>query len=216
LGDHISWEQTFQSHNQSIAMQAYKEHCEDYYVGKCKTNEMRGIDHESKILLDHLDDTNFLAPNAPYYNSDEYSKKDLNENHEFDFGNDMENPDLSQSIYGDFNAIPNSTVVAKNLVTSLSHVAPITFCHMDPTTFQVRMKDLHDAPLANPILQHFTTIFIKFNMHLVTVEMIAIARTHMDWTPPPTIPSPLIMYLFLKDVLILVILTKSNMPCSCW
>jgi hypothetical protein len=50
------------------------------------------------------------------------------------------------------NAIPNSIVVAKNLVTSLLHVAPITFCHMDPTTFQVQMKDFHDAQCANSIL----------------------------------------------------------------
>jgi hypothetical protein len=65
LGDHISWEHAFQSHNQSIAMQAYIEHCKDYNVGKHKANEMHGIDHESKILLDHLDDTNFLTPNSP-------------------------------------------------------------------------------------------------------------------------------------------------------
>jgi hypothetical protein len=62
------------------------------------------------------------------------------------------------------------------------------------------MKDLHDAPHANPILQHFTTTFIKFNMHLVTVEMITATIVHMDWTPPPTISSPLIMYPSLKDV----------------
>ncbi len=68
---------------------------------------MRGIDHESEILLDHPNDTNFLTPNVPYYNSNEYSKEDPNENHEFDFDNDMENHDLSQSIYDDFNAIPN-------------------------------------------------------------------------------------------------------------
>jgi hypothetical protein len=82
---------------------------------------------------------------------------------------------------------------------------------MDPTTFQVRMKDLRDAPHANRILQHFTTTFIKFNMHLVMVEMIAIATTHMDWTPAHTISSPLIMYPSLKDVSILIILTKINM-----
>jgi hypothetical protein len=197
-------------------MQAYIEDCKDYYVGKCKTNEIHGIDHESEILLDHPNDTNFLAPNAPYYNSNEYNEEDPNENHEFDFDNDVENPDLSQSIYGDLNAIPNSTTIAKNLVVFLPHVAPITFCHMDSTTFQVRMKDLRDAPHANPILQHFTTTFIKFNTHLVTVEMIAITTIHMDWSTPPTISSPLIMYPFLKDVSILVILTKSNMPCSCW
>jgi hypothetical protein len=34
LGDHISWQHAFQSHNQSIAMQAYIEHCEDYYMSK--------------------------------------------------------------------------------------------------------------------------------------------------------------------------------------
>jgi hypothetical protein len=50
------------------------------------------------------------------------------------------------------NAIPNSNVVAKNLVASLLHVAPITFRHMDPTTFQVQMKDFHDAQCANSIL----------------------------------------------------------------
>jgi hypothetical protein len=57
-----------------------------------------GIDHESKILLDHPHDTNFLAPNAPYYNSDEYFEKDPNKNHESEFENDMENPNLSQSM----------------------------------------------------------------------------------------------------------------------
>jgi hypothetical protein len=110
--------------------------------GQAKNNEMHGIYHESEILLDHPDDTNFLAPNAPYYNSDEYFEEDPNENHESNFDNDMENPDLAQSIYGDLNAILNSTAIAKNVVTSLSHVAPITFRHMDPTTFQVRIKDL--------------------------------------------------------------------------
>jgi hypothetical protein len=195
-------------------MQAYIENGEDYYVGKRRANEMRGIYHKSKILLDHPNDTNFFAPNVPYYNSNEYFKEDPNKNHEFDFDNDMENPDLSQYIYGDLNAIPNSTTIAKNLVVFLPHVAPITFCHMDPTTFQVKMKDLRDAPHANPILQHFTTTFIKFNMHLVMVEMIVITTTHMDSTPPSTISSPLIMYPSLKDVTIFIILTKNNMPCS--
>jgi len=46
-------------------MQASIKHCEDYYVGKRKANEMHGIDHKSKILLDHLDDTKSFAPNAP-------------------------------------------------------------------------------------------------------------------------------------------------------
>jgi hypothetical protein len=41
---------------------------------------MRGTDHESEILLDHPYDTNFLAPNAPYYNNDEYYEDDPNEN----------------------------------------------------------------------------------------------------------------------------------------
>ncbi len=95
MGDDISWEHTFQSHNQSIAMQAYIQHCKDYYVGKRKTNEMSGIDHESKILLDHPNDTNFFAPNPPYYNSNEYFEEDPNENHESNFDNDMENPGLS-------------------------------------------------------------------------------------------------------------------------
>jgi hypothetical protein len=72
-------------------------------VGKCKANEMCGIDHESEILLDHPYDTNFLAPNAFYNNSDEYFEEDQNDNHEFTFDNDMENLDLSQFIYGDFN-----------------------------------------------------------------------------------------------------------------
>jgi len=71
---------------------------------------------------------------------------------------------------------------------------------MDPTLFQARMKDFHDVPCVNSILQHFTTTFIEFNMHLVRMEMIAIATTHMDWTTPPTISSPLIMYLFFKDI----------------
>jgi hypothetical protein len=200
LGDHISWEHTFQSHNQSVAMQAYIERCKDYKVGNRKGNQMRGIDHKSEILLDHPNDTNSLAPNAPYYNSDEYCEEDPNDNHEFDFDNDMENPYLSQSIYGDLNAILNSTTIAETLITSLLHVVAITFCHMDLMTFQVRMKNLHDASHANPILQHFTTIFIESNMHLVTVEMIAATIAHMDWTPPPIISSPRIMYLSLKDV----------------
>jgi len=53
-----------------------------------------------------------LAPNAPYYNNDEYSKNDPNKNKQFEFDNDMENLDLSQSLYGDLNAIPNSTTIA--------------------------------------------------------------------------------------------------------
>jgi hypothetical protein len=113
---------------------------------------MHGIDHESEILLDHPNGTNFLTPNAPYYNSDEDYEKDPNENHESNFDNDMENPDLSQSIYGELNDILNSAVIAKNVIISLPHVVPITFCHMDPITFQVKMKDFHDVPHANPIL----------------------------------------------------------------
>jgi hypothetical protein len=181
LGDHISWEHAFQSHNQLVAMQAYIEHCEDYYVGKHKTNAMCGIDPESKILLDHPYDTNSLTPNAPYYNSDVYFEENLNNNHESDFDNDMGNPNLSQSIYGDFNTIHNSVAIVENLVAFFSHVVPITFCHMDPTIFQVRTKDLCDAPHANLILLHFITTFFEFNMHLVMVEMITIATTsHMD------------------------------------
>ncbi len=61
-------------------MQAYIEHCEDYYVGKWRTNEMRGTDHESEILFDHPYDTNSLTLNAPYYNNDEYYEDDPNEN----------------------------------------------------------------------------------------------------------------------------------------
>lgn len=46
-------------------------------------------------------------------NNDEYFEDDLNKNHEFDFDNDMENLDLSQFMYGDFNAIPNSSAVVE-------------------------------------------------------------------------------------------------------
>jgi len=95
LGDHISWEHAFQSYNQFVAMQAYIEHCQDYYVGKERVKEMHGINHESKILLDHPNDTNSLTSNAPYYNNDEYSKDDPNENPIFQFDNGMENLDLS-------------------------------------------------------------------------------------------------------------------------
>jgi hypothetical protein len=42
----------------------------------------------------------------------------LNENHEFDFENDMEKLDLSQYIYGDFNAILYLVVVGKNPIIS--------------------------------------------------------------------------------------------------
>jgi hypothetical protein len=96
-------------------------------VGKCKANEMCGIDYKFEILLDNPDDTNYVTPNAPYYNSDEYSKEDPNENHEFDFDNDMENLDLSQSIYGDLNAILNSTAITENLVTSPCMLFPSHF-----------------------------------------------------------------------------------------
>jgi hypothetical protein len=141
---------------------------------------MHGTNHEFEILLDHPNGTNFLAPNAPYYNNDEYSKNDPNKNQQFDFDNDMENLDLSQSLYGDLNAIPNSTTIAKNLIASLSHVVPIIFHRMDPIALQARMKDLCDAPHANSILQHFTTTFTEFNMLLVRVEMIVTATTDMD------------------------------------
>ncbi len=63
------------------------------------------------------------------------------------------------------------------------------------------MNDLHDAPHANSILQHFTTTFIEFNMVPVMVEMIVIATTNMNWIPLPTISFPIIMYPSLKDVL---------------
>jgi hypothetical protein len=88
-------------------------------------------------------------------NNDEYFEDDLNKNHEFDFDNDMENLDLSQFMYGDFNAIPNSTTIAENLVVAVPHVVPIIFCPMDPTMFHVRMKDFCDVPHVNSILQNF-------------------------------------------------------------
>jgi hypothetical protein len=56
---------------------------------------MCGIDHKSKILLDDPNYANFLTPIALYYNNEEYFKDDPNENHEFDFDNDMENDGLS-------------------------------------------------------------------------------------------------------------------------
>jgi hypothetical protein len=56
---------------------------------------MCGIDHKSKKLLDHPNDTNSLTPFALYDNNEEYSKNDPNKNHEFDFDNDMKNVDLS-------------------------------------------------------------------------------------------------------------------------
>ncbi len=80
---------------QFIAMQAYIENGEHYYVGKWRANEMCGIDHKSKKLLDHPNDTNSLTPFALYDNNEEYSKNDPNKNHEFDFDNDMKNVDLS-------------------------------------------------------------------------------------------------------------------------
>jgi hypothetical protein len=106
--------------------------------GKRRANETCGINHKSKILLDHPNGTTVFTPNAPYYNNYEYFEDDTNENHEFDFDNDMENLDLSQSIYGYFNAILNLTVVVENLFISFSHVASIIFRHMDPTMFQGR------------------------------------------------------------------------------
>jgi hypothetical protein len=56
---------------------------------------MPGIDHKSKNLVDHPNDTNFLTPIAFYYNNEKYLKNDPNKNHEFDFDSDMENADLS-------------------------------------------------------------------------------------------------------------------------
>jgi hypothetical protein len=50
---------------------------------------------------------------------------------------------------------------------------------MDPTIFQTTMKNLRDVPCANLISQHFTTTYIEFNMHSVTMEMIA-TTTRMD------------------------------------
>jgi hypothetical protein len=88
-------------------------------------------------------------------NNDEYFEDDPNENHEFDFENDMENLGLAQFMYGDFNATPNSVAVVENLVVALPHIVPIIFCYMDPTMFHARMKDFRDAPHVNLILQHF-------------------------------------------------------------
>jgi hypothetical protein len=70
---------------------------------------------------------------------------------------------------------------------------------MDSTLFQAKMKDFCGAPCANSIFQHFTIAFIEFNIHLVTMEMIA-TTIHMDWTTFLTISSPFIMYLSLKDI----------------
>jgi hypothetical protein len=93
--------------------------------------------------------------------------------------------------------------IVENIVVSLPHVDPIIFHHMDPIMFQARMKDHHDVPHANSILQHFTTTFIEFNMIPVTMEMIVTTSTNMNWIPLPTISSPIIMYPSLKDVLII-------------
>jgi hypothetical protein len=51
-------------------------------VGKQRANDMHGIDDKYEILLDHLNDIKFLAPNAPYYNNDESYEDDPNEKHE--------------------------------------------------------------------------------------------------------------------------------------
>jgi hypothetical protein len=64
------------------------------WTSKPRANEIRRINHESEILLARPTSTNILAPNAPYYNNDEYSENDLNKNHKFDFDNKMENLDL--------------------------------------------------------------------------------------------------------------------------
>jgi len=64
------------------------------WTSKPRANEIRCINHESEILLDRPTSTNILAPNAPYYNNDEYFENDLNKNHKFDFDNNMENLDL--------------------------------------------------------------------------------------------------------------------------
>jgi hypothetical protein len=69
------------------------------WANKPRANEIHGINHESKILLDHPNGTNTITLNAPYYNNDEYSENDINKNHEFDFDNNMENLDLLHFIY---------------------------------------------------------------------------------------------------------------------
>jgi hypothetical protein len=71
---------------------------------------------------------------------------------------------------------------------------------MDPTSFQAKMKDFCGAPCANSIFQHFTIAFIEFDIHLVTMEMIATTTTHMDRTTLPIISSSFIMYPSLKNV----------------
>jgi hypothetical protein len=71
---------------------------------------------------------------------------------------------------------------------------------MDPTLFQAIMKDFCGVLCANSILQHFTTTFIEFDIHLITMEMIATTTTHMEWTPFPAISSPFTMYPSLKDI----------------
>jgi hypothetical protein len=60
-------------------------------------------------------------------NNDEYFEDDPNENHEFDFENDVENLGLSQFMYGDFNAIPNSMAIVENLVLHSHMLFPSYF-----------------------------------------------------------------------------------------
>jgi hypothetical protein len=62
---------------------------------------------------------------------------------------------FSQYMYGDFNVIPNSSIIVENIVVTFPNVVPIIFCHMDPIMFHTRMKDFCDAPHVNSILQHF-------------------------------------------------------------
>jgi hypothetical protein len=62
------------------------------------------------------------------------------------------------------------------------------------------MKDFCGVPSVNSILQHFTTAFIEFDIHLLTIEMIATTTTHMEWTTFLAISSPFIMYPSLRDI----------------
>jgi hypothetical protein len=67
-------------------------------VGKQRTNEMHGINHEYEILLDHLNDINFLHQMHLTTTMMSFMKmiemRNMN-----DFDNDMENHGLSYFIY---------------------------------------------------------------------------------------------------------------------
>jgi hypothetical protein len=74
-------------------------------------------------------------PNAPFESDGGHLKVDPFNGHLY-LDENIDHVDLSSSMIDDLNNISTALTIAKNLVSSLLHVTPFTFSHLDPKDFQ--------------------------------------------------------------------------------